>query len=55
MIAATLKKKKGDEILHLKMVRSKLTVGHATVDFENLFNGDPTLSEYTFIYLLGKQ
>lgn len=44
MIAATLKKRKGEEYLYLKTVKSKLSVGQASANFENLFNGDPTLS-----------
>lgn len=46
MIAANLKKKKGELYLHIKMVKSRLTVGHASANFDNLFNGDKTLSEY---------
>ncbi|XP_046669012.1 protein takeout-like isoform X1 [Homalodisca vitripennis] len=47
MIVAALKKRKGEEFLHLKMVKSRLTVGKATANFDNLFNGDKTLSKAT--------
>ncbi|XP_054273334.1 protein takeout-like isoform X2 [Macrosteles quadrilineatus] len=47
MIAANLKKRKGEDYLHIKMVKSRLNVGKATANFENLFNGDKTLSKAT--------
>lgn len=40
-----LVKRKGQDYLDIKDVRVGLTVGGAKTNFENLFNGDKTLSK----------